>query len=489
MSRLTRSKRRKQASESQSIEPPQFAVLEALTICSLHYYEILADIFQRVLENTAPAETDQDDLVSPMVVCKHWRAVALSTLRLWSTLAVDVLGRGAQEQDDIIDAASYGFPGRRLVYVFIRGWDVPFVNQHGKIPGQPESHDLQELWEYFAGLSNLAFLRLCGLELIHFRDWFLQPVTSLSQLIIDVSKAPASIPSARDMMYTDYDNTQVAIGNNISIMRSAAISNAVDQLHRLKSLTLHVYVASSFVLSLLEESPLLESFDLDLHPKGYRTIQDNSDPTLKRVRANAVVLSHLRDLKLAHITEQEQVLEYMRAPRLRKLCDAAAAEPPWVFFSNNRGFSFFPNNNPPADARLDDRNLLEFLRVYPNVQSLTMDRLDCVTGSAFDDLQLLEYSSLLAKLRNLHISGNWKTFSQDALVRFIRMRGKKGFVKARGGGSGDGEGGGAAQRTLEWAYFRDWLYPELFVRYDAFDCSAKLLRVEEVDLYNRTYVV
>jgi hypothetical protein len=218
------------------------------------------------------------------------------------------------------DAASHGFPGRRLVYVFIRGFYVPFVNQHGKIPGQPESHDLQELWEYFAGLSNLAFLRLCGLELIHFRDWFLQPVTSLSQLIIDVSKATASIPSARDMMYTDYDNTQVAIGNNISIMRTAAIGNAVDQLHRLKSLTLHVYVASSFVLSLLEESPLLESFDLDLHPKGYRTIQDNSDPTLKRVRANAVVPSHLRDLKLAHITEQEQVLEYMRAPRLRKLC-------------------------------------------------------------------------------------------------------------------------------------------------------------------------
>ena len=35
---------------------------------------------------------------------------------------------------------------------------------------------------------------------------------------------------------------------------------------------------------------------------------------------------------------------------------------------------------------------------------------------------------------------------------------------------------------MEWALFQDWLFPELFVRYDEFDPSVKLLRTERVDL-------
>ncbi|KAJ3541598.1 hypothetical protein NMY22_g3828 [Coprinellus aureogranulatus] len=447
-----------------------------LGINNLHY-EILGEVFRLSLSDLQPRV--QGELYQLMVVCQQWKDVCLSTHHLWSSLSFYLSGEEAEEQE-VIRRCKLWFSragGLGLcVDLFIQGWDY-----HNRVNGLPVLDKLKDLWSYLASLSRLRSIHLRGFELVSISDWFNQSWPPLTNLVIDVSKR--SIPQfGLGRALQDYDNTAITTANYmLSALKCNAIGNSMG-LRNLTSLTLHAYLSAYFVLALVEEAQGLKVLDVDLHPKGYRspleTGEENKAVWKKLQEGKTISLPGLRDVRLANITGQEELVEHLRIPQ----CQILSVNDPGISSLTPLQECLQGSSTTLEQVRLrllqvDDNRLLGFLRDYPCIDTLALHRLERVDGSFLADLSLDENAVVLRKLRSFDIKGNWKRFNTDALVRFIKSKGVTFRAKAlkREDKAVDLDG------SLEWLLFQDWLYPELFVRYDAHDTSVKLLRTVKVD--------
>ncbi|KAJ3543470.1 hypothetical protein NMY22_g3131 [Coprinellus aureogranulatus] len=487
MSPTTRSKRRKQIAETQVHEHVKRPVKSST--CVLHY-ELLAEIFQLVLFQHGASEIGQEELVNLMLVCHQWRNVALNTPRLWSQVAFDLVGTRSEE-DDIIRRCKLWFSRAKSLPLSI---DVFHRRDSPSLMGPIFVEDdyypnKDKLWDYLSSVPQLHRVRLTGGSVSCVYGWFGRPRRNLKHLVIDISHG------------RDEDGTFSAM-----ISRSAEVVNGeavcVDSITRqglplnrpnaLTTLTLSAGVSTFFVLCLLEESPLLQTCELDLYP-NYCPRQDSDtlpillfqplqDAPLRwsTLRRNAeVVLHNLREFKLSNVIQErpngpEELADYLRIPKLRKLQLSNYDADLGPFFE--KCLSGSRSTLKSLDLRhlsTADQPLLNILRGFPSIEGLTLYRLESFAGTLFDDLQLDEHIPILPNLHHLDIAGNWKHFDDMALVRFVRSRGRSWKRDTWRD---------AALRKLEWALFQDWLYPELFVRYDAFDPSVKLLRTVKVDV-------
>ncbi|TEB23178.1 hypothetical protein FA13DRAFT_1778448 [Coprinellus micaceus] len=153
-----------------------------------------------------------------------------------------------------------------------------------------------------------------------------------------------------------------------------------------------------------------------------------------------IPLPKLHDLALSNLTQQEGVLRYLRVPHCREL-------------------------------RLSDprSTIIPLLVQSLEGSTSTLKRLN-IRDLDIDDWGLLE-------LHSLDIAGNWKEFDTEALVRYVKAKGRS----LRGKGPAEGGSIEYVDGALKLVLFEDWLYPELFVRYNVFDRRVKPLRTVKVD--------
>lgn len=510
MSPLTRSKRRKQGIETRALGEAEKS--RKASINNVHY-ELLADIFQRVLFQTGISESSQEQLVNLMLVCQQWRNMALNTTQLWCELAFDVVGTRSEEEEIIRRCMLWFSRAKTLplsIDIFFRRYK-PSVMGPAFIEGDVHLKK-EKLWDYLAGIPQLHRIRLCGPAVSCINEWFVRPRSALQYLIIEACLDVESVDMSgfRYRRYMDVAHAETMCVEDIT--RRGWPSTRPTTL---TILSLHARVSSFFVLCLLEESPLLETCDLDMHPSlpppassvGYQgpahnAVQGNfmhvpafnpnlgnpfhGEPMLwsKLRGSNDVVPPKLRYLKLFNVIGDEQegqdeLARFLRTPKLRQLqLSNYCAEITHFFEKCFSGLELTLRNMDLRYLNIADNQLLNILRNYPNLSALTLHRLECLNGSFLDALQLDGSHSILSRLRTLDIYGNWKCFSDMALVRFIKDRAKSWKLNTAHGGT----------RTLEWALFKGWLFPELYVRYDAFNLSTKLLRtvkVEKVDAVNQ----
>ncbi|KAJ3513741.1 hypothetical protein NMY22_g14952 [Coprinellus aureogranulatus] len=482
----TRSKRRKQTSEAQAQEHAE--KLRKSSTCVLHY-ELLAEIFQLVLFQHGASESGQEELVNLMLVCHQWRNVALNTPRLWSQVAFDLVGTRSEE-DDIIRRCKLWFSRAKSLPLSI---DVFHRRDSPSLMGPIFVEDdyypnKDKLWDYLSSVPQLHRVRLTGGSVSCVYSWFGRPRRNLKNLVIDIShgRGESGMFGATISRSADILN-----GETICVDSITRLGLPSNRPNALTTLTLRARVSTFFVLCLLEESPLLQTCELDLYPNYSPRLDPDAWPVLlfqpqdaplqwAKLRKNTeVVLHNLQDFKLFNVIQEqpigsEELAGYLRIPKLRKLQLSNYDADLGPFFE--KCLSGSRSTLKSLDLRhlsTADQPLLNILRGFPNIEGLTLYRLESFSGALFDDLQLDEHIPILPRLHHLDIAGNWKHFDDMALVRFVKSRGRSWKRDTWQN---------AALRKLEWALFQDWLYPELYVRYDAFDPSVKLLRTVKVDL-------
>ncbi|KAJ3500597.1 hypothetical protein NMY22_g19210 [Coprinellus aureogranulatus] len=426
------------------------------------HYEILGEIFR--LSLSARLQIVQDEVYQFMLVCRNFRGACLSTPRLWTGVAFNLLhGTKAEEQKAI----------RRCKMC----WDYQKPKN-----GLPTLTRPARLWNYLASLPRLSTIRLRSREIVSIFEWFYCSWNPLTDLTIDASKQSITAPPPRNV-FAEYGDVASATADD---MLTKWKSNAVGEgmgLGNLTTLTLHAYISTYFLLSVLEETPALESLDVDLNPNGCRShLVLNEGVRWKTGQSDKVIsLLRLRELKIANVTQKEEVLECLRVPHCQRLRvqDMNSHFLP-LLIQCLEGSGVTLKQLELRFINVINYHLLRFLRNFPCIHALTLHRLELVNGSFLDDLALDGNHQVLHRLKSLDIAGNWKQFDTTALVRFIKSKGVTFRARALKGEDDAVDPDG----SLEWALFQDSLYPELFVRYEAHGASAKLLRTVKVNKQN-----
>lgn len=255
-----------------------------------------------------------------------------------------------------------------------------------------------------------------------------------------------------------------------TVLRADVTSSKVlpSGTNSLTSLSLHARMSTAFVLRLLEESPALETCEIDLE-QCYHHLGERDAMHWTRFRGGVkVVLPKLRTLKIYNAGRgQDDLAHFVRVPNLCKLRLYKYSADVGLFLETCVAGS--RSTLKHIDLRLaamEDDRLLGALRQYPNISTLTLYCLERFDGSFLDALQLDENQSLLSKLRSLDIKGEWDEFDTLALVRFIKRRGTSWKRTAPT----------EEAKTLELASFEDVYTPKRYVRYDASEPKTKLMR-------------
>ncbi|TEB24100.1 hypothetical protein FA13DRAFT_1777998 [Coprinellus micaceus] len=397
-------------------------------------YEVLGDIFRRALRDSlGTSEGDQQELMNVMLVCRHWCGAAIvhlpdvnasvfrdqyhslpSTLsrgaqpahqprqqpapeqvqcgllhQLWRRFAFDIPGHNSEEE--LVRRCKLWFSraaGFTLgVKLFMQGWTLD-ERMEGDLAIPTK------LWEYLANVPQLRSLSLKEQEILSVFELLNHSWGYLEHLSIDFSKIATPERMHRNT-FIDSDHVSRATANCMWAARSITVDfNAAPQQNNLATLTLHAYVSSFFALSFLEESPSLQKLDLNLHPKGYRWEQPEDEHAImwKDVqRRKRISLPKLHDLALSNLTAGRRPTSLEGSTSTLKRLNI-------------------------RDLDIDDWGLLELLRNYPLIRSLTLYRLEHVDGPLFDELLLYENCGVLTMLHSLDIAGNWKEFDTEALV-------------------------------------------------------------------------